>query len=174
MARPTLYLFIGYPGAGKTTAAKLIEEHTGAVHIWTDQERQKRFGKATHSAAESEQLYKDLNDHTDHLLASGCSVIFDTNFNFRKDRAYLRSIADKYGANLVTIWLSTDLATAMKRAIHDDHRHRNGYHQVMSESTFNNIANRLEIPDDSEKVIKIDGKDLDKAELLRQLELHEF
>ena len=61
--KPTLYLLIGYPGAGKTTVAGIISEQKGAVHLMADAERHKRFPNPTHSAEESLQLYDELNLH---------------------------------------------------------------------------------------------------------------
>src|SRR5579875_2886454 len=104
MQRPKLYLFVGYPGAGKTTVARLIAAKTGAVHLWADQERQVMFGKPELSSEEISDFYKTLNQRTGDLLASGQSVIFDTNFNYRRDRDYLRQLAADQGADTVIIW----------------------------------------------------------------------
>jgi len=95
MAKPKLYLLIGYPGAGKTTISKLIASTTGATHLWADVERHKLFGKPTHSQAESLKLYDYLNQEAEKLLAAGHSVVFDTNFNFHDDRQKLREIAGR-------------------------------------------------------------------------------
>ncbi|HVX24024.1 MAG TPA: ATP-binding protein [Candidatus Saccharimonadales bacterium] len=168
MSQPTLYLFIGYPGAGKTTLARMIHEATGAVHLWADHERQKQFGQPTHSETESNELYRRLNDQTMQLLKSGQSVIFDTNFNFRKDRQYLRDIAERAGAQSITIWVTTSRELARQRAVHDDNL-RNGYHAVMSGEQFDAIANKLQPPEYDEKIINIDGTQLDKTTALQQL-----
>jgi predicted kinase len=169
MPKPTLYLFIGFPGSGKTTIAKFIEEQTGAVHLWTDQERQKRFQNVTHSAVESAALYDTLNDRTAKLLMQGRSVVFDTNFNFRDDRKRLAAIAADASADLITIWVTTNRAFAKQRATHDTHRHRNGYSEVMKESTFDAIADRLEVPGPDETIVKIDGQNIDTKKLVRLL-----
>ena len=169
MNQPVLYLFVGVPGAGKTTVAKLIEDTTDAVHLWADQERQKMFDEVSHSKEESEALYNVLNQQTDTLLADGKSVIFDTNFNYRKDRDYLRSIAEKHGAKTCIIWLTTPIKVARERALHDTHRDRNGYEHIMKPEQFDLLISRLEPPTDNEDFITIDGSNIDEATVKRQL-----
>ena len=73
---------LGYPGAGKTTAAKVIHSLTGATHLWADHERRKLFATPNYSHAENIELYDKLNKTAAELLQQGKSVIFDTNFNF--------------------------------------------------------------------------------------------
>lgn len=167
---PALYLFVGYPGAGKTTAARLIHEKTGATHLWADHERLKLFGKPTHSHAESLQLYDQLNAAAEYLLGQGKSVIFDTNFNFLEDRNHLRDIADQHEAQTFIIWITTPKPVAKQRAVHDKNL-RNGYEFLMTDAQFEAIAAKLEPPVKYEKAIKIDGTNLDEQALLQQLGL---
>jgi predicted kinase len=167
MSKPTLYLFIGYPGAGKTTVAKIISHVTGAYHIWADMERHRLFNKPSHTEEESQELYEQLNDATTYLLSQGRSVAFDTNFNFKSDREKLRKLADENNANTILIWINTPIAVAKKRAvtIHT----RNNYDEGMSEEQFNSIASKLEKPEKGEKVIKVDGTNLNQEDLLNKL-----
>lgn len=171
MAKLRLYLFVGYPGAGKTTVAKLIHRTTGAVHVWADHERRDLFQTVTHTPEESVELYARLNQRTEQLLKAGKSVIFDTNFNYRRDRDYLRQIATRHGAETVVIWMTTPKSVARERATHDLHREQNRYHQTMSASEFEKLSDHLESPDEDENFIKIDGTELDNQEAMRQLSL---
>jgi predicted kinase len=170
MHKPTLYLFVGAPGAGKTTVAQRLTEKTGAVHLWADRTRRDMFDIPTHAAEESRELYEHLNEETSHLLASGMSVIFDTNFNYRADRDYLRHIADKQGVPTVIIWLITPVELARKRATDTTHL-RNGYDAAMTEQQFDTIVCKLEEPTEDEHPVKIDGTTLDWEQAVRQLQL---
>lgn len=158
--KPKLYLFVGYPGAGKTTAARILEAATGASHLWADDMRWQMFKQPSHSPQESQALYKHLNDQTAQLLRSGTSVIFDTNFNHRGDRDHLRHIARENGAETVLIWLNTPVEVAHERAVHSDTT-RNGYTVNMTHDMFENIVCKLEEPGSDENPIKFDGTKLD-------------
>ena len=168
MDKPVLYLMVGYPGAGKTTVARVINDYNGATHLWADAERHKLFPEPTHSKEESEQLYDKLNAAAAYLLANGKSVIFDTNFNFLADRQKLRDIAVDQGADARIIWVDTPVDIAKKRAVHTNDT-RNGYARTMTEEQFDTIVSKLEPPTKDEKIIKIDGTKLDAESVTRLL-----
>ncbi|HSH18058.1 MAG TPA: ATP-binding protein [Candidatus Saccharimonadales bacterium] len=157
---PTLYLMLGYPGSGKTTAARIISDLTGAEHIWADRERNKMFGRPTHQEHESHELYGRLNQETDRLLSAGKSVIFDTSFNYVRDRDYMRSIATRHGAALVILWVETPKELAKARALSHEHASKNHYHAVMSPKTFARITGNLEAPMTHETHVILDGTKL--------------
>ncbi len=168
MSKPVLYLMVGYPGAGKTTVAQLITQRTGAVHLWADWERHQLFDNPNHSESESRKLYDQLNQTAEKLLAEGKSVVFDTNFNYRRDRQLLREVADRQNAETIVVWLITAPEVARERAVHSNVV-RNGYDFTMTSVEFDKIVAHLEPPDKNEKIIKIDGVKLDPDEVMRLL-----
>jgi predicted kinase len=168
MSQPKLFLFIGYPGAGKTTIAKIIADKTGAKHIWADVERHKLFNDPDHSVQESHELYERLNAATDYLLNQNKSVVFDTNFNYFADREKLREIAKKHDALTVLIWVNTPREIAKKRSV-ETKESRNLYEMQMSSGQFESIAGKLEPPKENEKPIRINGTKTDKKEVLTKL-----
>ncbi|HET9098575.1 MAG TPA: ATP-binding protein [Candidatus Saccharimonadales bacterium] len=168
MHQPRLYLFVGYPGAGKTTISKYIVDNTDAKHIWADVERHKLFPKPRHSKAESDELYEKLNAATDYLLSQGKSVVFDTNFNHKADRDKLREIAECNNAKTVLVWVKTPLKLSKERAVFA-HECRNLYDVIMSEQQFDSIATKLEEPSAEEEPIIIDGTNTDEKILTEKL-----
>lgn len=173
MSQQKLFLMLGFPGAGKTTVSKMIEEQTGAVHLWADHERRKRFGEPTFSHDENLKLYDELNGMADGLLAAGKNVIFDTAFNFHKDREHLRQIAAKHGAQTVVVWVRTPKELARERATNNAHlQHTRLLGNMHPTDHFERLSNNLEPPREGEHVIEFDGSHVSPemvADVLAQL-----
>lgn len=171
MNKPTLYLMLGYPGAGKTTAAKVIAELTGATHLWADHERRRRYGEPTYAHEENLHLYGILNEETAQLLNQGQSVIFDTGFNFYRDRERLRRIAAGCGADCVLLWVTTHREVAKERATSNAHLQDTRVLGDFSEEDFERISENMEPPRPDETYITIDGTKISPAYIAEKLKL---
>lgn len=165
--KPILYIFVGLPGAGKTTTAKYIQQLSKSHHIWTDYERSLKFINPSFSQEENDNLYHELNNLTVELLKTGQDVIFDTNFNFYKDRQHLRKIALDNNAELKLIWMITPKDIAYKRAVSLQDPNHLRVLGSMDHRTFEEIASRLQPPKKSENAIKINGLELN-LELIKK------
>src|SRR5690606_3803030 len=115
--KPTLYLLMGLPGAGKTTAAKIIEDLTGAVRLSSDEARLMIWPEPTFSEAEHAELYGYLDEQTEQLLKSGRSVIYDANLNRFIHRQQKYDIAALTNAEVVLIVVRTPAEVAYRRAV---------------------------------------------------------
>ena len=171
MRKPKLYIFVGYPGAGKTTTALIIKEMTNARHIWVDLERKARFGGQDFTPNDTEELYRELDVEIETYLQRGEDVIFDTNINMFKDRQFLKDLAERNNAETVLIWLTTDKEISRKRAYMDFVADNLRVLGAMNDQTFDKIANRLQKPSKSENPIKVDGAKTSRGELVRLLGL---
>jgi len=167
----TLYLMVGYPGSGKTTVSQFLHELTGANHLWADHERNQMFTTPTHDHQENIKLYAALNTRTRNLLREGKSVIFDTNFNFYKDRQKLRAIAAKQGVPTVVIWVRTPINVARERATVLSHGQKTRIWGNMPVDHFERIASGLEEPLPEEHAIIINGGHVEKSDVIAALGL---
>jgi len=129
------------------------------------------FEQPTHSDSENNKLYSYLNTMTTQMLSEGKSVIFDTNFNFQKDRDHLRKIAEENDADTWIIWVTTSRELSKKRAVEETEEQENRVLGNMSPEDFDRIADHLQPPNESETVIKIDGTNVDADALILQLGL---
>jgi predicted kinase len=167
----TLYLMVGYPGSGKTTASKVLHQLTGAEHLWADHERKQRYLEPTYTHQENLELYAELNDVADKMLGEGKSVIFDTNFNFYKDRQKLRRMAEKYGARTVVVWVVAPKELARDRATQDAHKQHTRVLGDMPVEQFERISRNLQPPRaDEEPLIKLDGTNITPGIIQKALE----
>ncbi|MEO8785060.1 MAG: ATP-binding protein [Candidatus Saccharimonadales bacterium] len=164
---PTLYLLFGYPGAGKTSAAKLLQQQTGAVHLSSDELRIQLFPKPSFSQPEHDELYKQLDRRTEELLASGQSVIYDANLNRRQHRQEKYRIASRTGAAYQLLWIQTPRAEARHRATDPSRNHLIVPGETAGQM-FDRIADLIEEPTADEPTTIINGQDL-SAQLLTKV-----
>lgn len=171
MNQPTLFMMFGYPGAGKTTTAKIIHELTGAEHLASDVIRLEMFPKPTYNQAEHDALYAELDKRTEELLKAGKSVIYDANLNRYVHRLEKYALCDRTKARAILLWVQAPKDLARERAVLRGHHHLVPQDETF-ESMFDRVSNTLEEPREDEPLYTLDGTTLDKnvvAEILDRL-----
>jgi predicted kinase len=103
------------------------------------------------------------------LLHEGKSVIFDTNFNYLKDREHLRQIAAEAGARTVVIWLTTGKKLAHERAVAHPSPNETRIWGNMPEQDFQRISSNLQEPRGDEHPIMLEGENLTRDVVMRAL-----
>ncbi len=147
---------MGYPGAGKTTTAEVIQQLTGAVHLSSDKMRLETTPQPTFSQDEHNQLYKKLDQTTEELLKQGKSVIYDANLNRRQHRQEKYDICQRTGAQPVLLWVQTDKSLAKQRALDGSRAHLIPQTET-ADQMFDRIAEIIETPQIDEQPIVVDG-----------------
>jgi predicted kinase len=161
---------VGYPGSGKSTVSKIIRDTTGAVHLWADHERRRLFARPTYSHEENISLYDAMNRMTKKLLSSGQSVVFDTSFNYYRDRENLRELAAQYEAEVLVVWVDAPKELAEERATRDAHKQNTRILGDMSHADFERMSSSLETPREGERYVKVDGREITVESVTAALE----
>ena len=166
----TLYMLFGYPGAGKTTTAKVLHELTGATHLSSDHLRSALFQEPTFTQAEHDEVYHQLDKTAEHLLATGHDVIYDANLNRLQHREEKYVICQRTGAKPLLLWLTTSREMAKSRAS-DSSRQHLWPPNVTPDQLFERVARAIEEPGPDEPYIVLDGTKVTKDYIRGQLGL---
>lgn len=166
--QPTLFLLLGLPGSGKTTAAKEIATLTGAVHLSSDNFRLSLFDAPQFTQDEHDALYKTLDYMCELLLKTGTSVVYDANLNRYEHRHEKYLLAKKLHIPVRLLWLQVEKATAKKRRIETQHpalvpQHENPH------DMFERIATVFEAPTSEESFTILDGTKITTEYIAEQL-----
>ncbi len=95
--RPTLFLTVGLPGTGKTTAARRIEAEENALRLTKDEWMKALYGLANPPSA-SDVIEGRLIDIGLRALELGVDVVIDFGLWGRDERSALRAAAADLGA----------------------------------------------------------------------------
>jgi predicted kinase len=169
MSNPVMFLMFGYPGAGKTTVAKLIGEHTGAVHLSSDLIRLELFPEPAYTQEEHDAVYGELDKRAEMLLSQGKSVVYDANLNRYMHRLEKYALCERTAARAILLWVKAPKEMARARAVLRGH-HRLVPKDETFESMFERVSATLEEPREDEPLYTLDGTNLDKNALLELLD----
>ena len=149
MAR--LYIFCGFPFAGKTTLAKILEQQLGFIRIDLDQINTMLWQRGPRSSEEWERTYAESYRQLGEALEAGHSVLYDaTNFTLAQ-REYLRGIAAAYHRPAQVIYVALSESEARQRWLHNRLTHER--YDVRDED-FEHVVAHFEEPEPSEQVIR--------------------
>ena len=153
----TLFLLLGYPGAGKTTTAKIISQLTGAEYLSSDVLRKQLFPQSNFNQAEHDELYAILDSQLVESMKQGKDVVYDANLNRLVHRQEKYDLAAKYKYKTVLVWVKTPRQIARQRRIEEfEHHHLVPPHETPAEM-FERTASAFEEPLENEPHIEIDG-----------------
>lgn len=171
MQKPTLFMMFGYPGAGKTTTAKIVQEITGAEHLSSDELRLKLFPHPTYTQEEHDAVYAELDKRAEQALKQGKNVIYDANLNRYKHRLEKYEMCDRTKTRPLLLWVQAPRELARERAVLRGHHHLIPKDETF-ESMFDRVTSSIEEPQEDEPLYTIDGANLSKnsiAEIIARL-----
>ncbi len=155
--KPTLTLMVGLPGAGKTTAARQLEERTGAIRFTPDEWHLFLFGDDFHDPREH-ALHDQRHDRVEELmwslgkrlLAQGVSVILDFGFWGRSQREEKRREAQALGAEFAICYVHAPLEELWRRLEARNREARGDVFQAITREDLEEWAALFQPPDEEE------------------------
>jgi predicted kinase len=114
MRQPTVFLTVGLPGTGKTTAAKRVEVEHDALRLTKDEWMKALYGDENPSAA-SDVIEGRLVEIGLRALELGADVVIDFGLWGRDERSALRQAAADRGAAVVMLYCELDPAERQRR-----------------------------------------------------------
>ena len=150
---PTLYIMCGVGFSGKSTLAKKIAEHTGAILVSQDAlyfELEKKLSLDQDSDDQWRMLLDMCKDRIGENLKAGKSVVFDSVNTRFEHREEIRKVADDLGVQSKVVFLDTPIEVQKERQ--EKNRLSGDRHDVKQEYLDQAIA-ELEIPTEQENVL---------------------
>lgn len=159
LQKPTLIMLYGFPGSGKTYVARQLAEQVKAAHLQADRIRDELFSQPRYDKQEDGIVSHLLNYMTSEFLASGISVIYDTNAMRASQRKELREMARKHKAQFTLIWLQVDADSAYTRTFKRDKRKTDDrYARVYDRASFDAYVATMQNPTPTEDYTVVSGK----------------
>lgn len=144
MGGPTLFLTVGLPGTGKTTAARQVEAEQGALRLTKDEWMKALYG-AENSSSASDVIEGRLIQIALRALELGTDVVLDFGLWGRDERSALRQAAADLGASVVILYCALPAAEQRARL---DRRWAESPHETwpMSDQELTAWAAAFDVP----------------------------
>ncbi|WP_081655649.1 AAA family ATPase [Halopiger goleimassiliensis] len=108
MARPTLIVYCGLPGVGKSVASAYTASNLPAERYRSDEVRKQLFPDPEYTSAETQATYDELLERARADLEAGSNVVLDATFRTTRLRERAATLADDAGADVVFTRVTCD------------------------------------------------------------------
>lgn len=115
MTRPTLIVYCGVPGVGKSVASGYTAERLPAERYRSDQVRKELFPHPEYTDAETERTYEALLQRAETSLESGTNVVLDATFRSRARRDDAAAVAASAAAESLFVRVTCDEVVVRER-----------------------------------------------------------
>jgi predicted kinase len=115
VARPTLIVYCGLPGVGKSAASAYTADHLQANRYRSDRVRKRLFPEPSYIRAETDATYKQLLQHARTDLRSGTDVVLDATFQSAPYRDRAAEVARAVDADCTFVRVVCDVETVRVR-----------------------------------------------------------
>lgn len=142
--RPTFYMMVGVPGAGKSTTIKKIQEVNPTAVVVCPDEYRKELGGSYNYFKEEGKIWNQLAPKdTNDALKAGKDVIFDaTNVALKRRKDVLKKV--KVPSRNIAIVVEVTLETALKQnQLREEDK-------IVPEHVINNMFNSFAYPTETE------------------------
>jgi predicted kinase len=148
MKKPTLVLFCGLPGSGKTTLAQKLSKDLGIIRLNSD-EWMANLGFDPMNEKMHTQVQTGLWKVVKELLISGQNVIVENGLWTRKERDEKRETAHELGVLTELHYLNVPLDELIRRLEIRNASNTSGV-AIIDRKTIERYSKIFESPDDSE------------------------
>jgi predicted kinase len=113
--RPTLIVYCGLPGVGKSAASAYTADRLDANRYRSDRVRKRLFPEPNYTRAETDATYEQLLQHARADLRSDTNVVLDATFQSAPYRDRAAEVVRAIGADCTFVRVVCDVETVKVR-----------------------------------------------------------